>query len=167
MAYGGRTDGLFHQTIQQSGSAASVWYNGSDWYQPIYQKVVDQVNCTDAADTLECLRTVPYETLFPFLNYFEIPGPGWYPVVDGDFIPEFPTIAFGEGRFAHVPSIIGTNSDEGTTSVAGIVNTDAELRYYLLHATGFQFPNSTISRIMELYPDDPRLGVCETLTPHS
>ena len=28
MSYGGRTDGLFHRSIQESGSAATAWYNG-------------------------------------------------------------------------------------------------------------------------------------------
>ena len=34
----------------------------------------------------------------------------------------------------------------------GIINTDSDLRNYLLHDTGFNFPNSTISEIMKLYP---------------
>lgn len=81
MTYGGRTDGLFHRSIQESGSAATAWYNGSDWYQPIYDKIVDQVNCTQAIDTLKCLRTVGYEVIFPFLNASAVTGPGWYPTV--------------------------------------------------------------------------------------
>jgi hypothetical protein len=81
LSYGGRTDGLFHRSIQESGSAATAWYNGSDWYQPIFDKIVDQVNCTEAIDTLECLRTVDYEVLYPFLNSSAIVGPGWYPTV--------------------------------------------------------------------------------------
>ena len=86
MSYGGRTDGLFHHSIQESGSAATAWYNGSDWYQPIYQDIVDKVECTDAIDTLECLRTVPYETLYPHMDPSKINGPGWYPTVDGKLV---------------------------------------------------------------------------------
>jgi len=81
MSYGGRTDGLFHRSIQESGSAATAWYNGSDWYQPIYDKIVDQVNCSQAIDTLACLRTIDYEMLFPFMNSSAVTGPGWYPTV--------------------------------------------------------------------------------------
>ncbi len=81
MSYGGRTDGLFHRSIQESGSAATAWYNGSDWYQPIYDKIVGQANCTQAIDTLECLRAVDYEVIFPFLNASAVTGPGWYPTV--------------------------------------------------------------------------------------
>ena len=160
MTYGGRTDGLFHRSIQESGSAATAWCNSSSWYQPIYDKIVDQCNCTNAIDTLECLRTIPYKAIYPFLNSSAINGPGWYPTVDGDIYPNYPTILLEEGRFAHVPHLYGTNSDEGTDNAPiGVINTDEDLRDYLLYQTGFNFPNSTISEIMKLYPDDPAIGV--------
>ncbi|KAI1273194.1 alpha/beta-hydrolase [Xylaria sp. FL0933] len=160
MSYGGRTDGLFHRSIQESGSAATAWYNGSDWYQPIYDKIVDQAGCTQAIDTLECLRTVDYETIFPLLNSSTVTGPGWYPTVDGDIIPAYPTILLQQSRFAHVPHLYGTNSDEGTDNApVGIINTDADLRTYLQRDTGFGFPPATIARIMQLYPDDPAQGI--------
>ncbi|KAF2967191.1 hypothetical protein GQX73_g6362 [Xylaria multiplex] len=160
LTYGGRTDGLFHRSIQESGSAASAWYNGSDWYQPIYDKIVDQANCTQAIDTLKCLRTLDYETIFPLLNASTVVGPGWYPTVDGDVIPAYPTELLQQGRFAQVPHLYGTNSDEGTDNApVGVVNTDADLYNYLLHDTGFGFPVSTIRRVMELYPDDPSQGI--------
>ncbi|KAI1133657.1 Alpha/Beta hydrolase protein [Nemania abortiva] len=160
MTYGGRTDGLFHRSIQESGSAATAWYNGSDWYQPIYDKIVGQVNCTQAIDTLKCLRSVSYEDIFPFLNASAVTGPGWYPTVDGDVIPAYPTELLRQGRFAHVPHLYGTNSDEGTDNApVGVINTDTDLYNYLLRDTGFGFPPSTVSRIMELYPDDPAQGI--------
>lgn len=40
LSYGGRSDGLFHRSIQESGSAATAWYNGTQWYQPIYDNIV-------------------------------------------------------------------------------------------------------------------------------
>ncbi|OTA91318.1 hypothetical protein M434DRAFT_13285 [Hypoxylon sp. CO27-5] len=121
MSYGGRTDGLFHRSIQESGSATTAWCNGSDWYQPIYNNIVDQVNCSLVPDTLECLRTIDYEVLYPFLNSSAVPGPGFYPTVG--------------------------------------INTDEDLRSYLLHGTGFDFPAATVDKILELYPDDPAQGV--------
>ncbi|KAI1810587.1 alpha/beta-hydrolase [Poronia punctata] len=161
MSYGGRTDGLFHRSIQESGSAATAWYNGSDWYQPIYDKIVQQVNCTEAIDTLECLRTVDYEDLYPFLNYTAIEGPGWYPTVDGDIIPAYPTTLLHTGRFAQIPHIYGTNSDEGTDNAPTTrpINTDEDLYKYLLHESGFGFPESVVKHIMEIYPDDPEQGI--------
>ncbi|KAK8113738.1 alpha/beta-hydrolase [Apiospora kogelbergensis] len=160
MTYGGRTDGLFHRSIQESGSAATAWYNGSDWYQPIYDKIVSQVNCSEVPDTLACLRTVDYNTLYPFMASSKVDGPGFYPTVDGDIIPNYPTELLHSGRFAHVPHLYGTNSDEGTDNAPqGPINTDADLRDYLEHGAGFGFPASAVTRIMELYPDDPAQGI--------
>ncbi|KAL1639144.1 hypothetical protein SLS58_008231 [Diplodia intermedia] len=161
MTYGGRTDGLFHRSIQESGSAATAWYNGSDWYQPIYNKIVDSVNCSAAADTLACLRTIPYATLYPHLNSSTVGGPGFYPTVDGDIMPAYPTTLLHAGRFAHIPHLYGTNSDEGTDNAPadGTVNTAADLRHYLLHRTGFAYPEPAVDRLLALYPDDAASGI--------
>ncbi|KAI1375582.1 alpha/beta-hydrolase [Hypoxylon crocopeplum] len=160
MTYGGRTDGLFHRSIQESGSATTAWCNGTDWYQPIYDKIVDQVNCSLVPDTLECLRTVDYDVLYPYLNSSVISGPGFYPTVDGDVLPNYPSELLRAGRFAHIPHIYGTTSDEGTDNApVGVINTDADLRTFLLQDTGFDFPATTVDRILELYPDDPAQGV--------
>ncbi|KAL6712602.1 hypothetical protein ACN47E_000479 [Coniothyrium glycines] len=160
MSYGGETDGLFHRTIQESGSAATAWYNGSDWYQPIYDNIVNKANCSEAIDTLDCLRTVPYESMLPLLAA-PSQGPGWYPVVDGDVIPNYPTELLRSGRFAHIPHLYGTNSDEGTDNApaGGVINTTAQLTSYLANSTGFDFPPSVIQHILDLYPDDPTKGI--------
>ncbi|KAL3471049.1 carboxyesterase [Aspergillus californicus] len=160
LSYGGRHSNLFHRSIQESGSATTAWYNGTDWYQPIYNKILSQVNCTDAIDTLTCLRTIPYKTLYPFMNSSAVTGPGFYPTVDGDIIPNFPSILLEQGRFAHIPHLLGTNSDEGTANAPqGVINTDEDLQNYLYNDTGFDFPLATIDEIMHLYPDDPIKGI--------
>jgi carboxylesterase type B len=159
LSYAGRTDGLFHRSIQESGSAATAWYNGSQWYQPIYDNIVDKVHCSEAIDTLECLRTVPYEDLLPYVNSSAVVGPGWYPTVDGDIVPEYPTKLLAEGRFAHVPHLYGTNSDEGTDNApVGAINTDDDLYQFLLTGVGFGYTASAVREIMDLYPDDPAQG---------
>ncbi|KAI4929265.1 uncharacterized protein J4E92_004929 [Alternaria infectoria] len=160
MSYGGRTENLFHRSIQESGSAATAWYNGTDWYQPIYDNIVDKANCTDEVDTLACLRTLPYEAIFPLLAA-PSQGPGWYPIVDGDIIPAYPTELLASGRFAHIPHLYGTNSDEGTDNApaGGVINTDEDLYAFLANSTGFDFPDAVIKRIMELYPNDPTIGI--------
>ena len=159
MSYGGVTDGLFHRTIQESGSATTAWKNGSEWYQPIYDKIVSQVSCDAAIDTLECLRKVPYPELYPFMNSSIVGGPGFYPSVDGDILPAYPSQLLSTGGFVHTPHIYGTNSDEGTDNAPlGVVNTDEDV-YTVLHNSGFDFPPSTIRKIMELYPDDTTQGI--------
>ncbi|KAK5953165.1 hypothetical protein OHC33_005733 [Knufia fluminis] len=164
LSYGGRTDGLFHRSIQESGSAATAWYNGTEWYQPIYDDIVSNVNCSDAVDTLACLRTVPYDVIYPYLNSSTLinGGPGWYPTVDGDIVPMFPTKTLHSGKFASsVPHLYGSNTDEGTDNAPpnGIINTDEDLFSYLLNNTGFALPEFAVRRIMELYPDDPAVGI--------
>ena len=47
---------------------------------------------------------------FDFLNG----GVAWGPVVDGLNLPDDPTKLFKAGSFAHVPTMLGTNTDEGT-----------------------------------------------------
>lgn len=158
MSYGGRSDGLFHRSIQESGSAATAWYNGTDWYQPLYDDIVNKANCSNEADTLACLRTVPYDSMFPLLKA-PIAGPGWYPVVDGDIMPAYPTELLASGRFAHVPHLYGTNSDEGTDNAPDGINTDEDLYAYLANDTGFDYPDAVIKRIMQLYPNDPTVGI--------
>ncbi|KAF2132223.1 alpha/beta-hydrolase [Dothidotthia symphoricarpi CBS 119687] len=160
LSYGGRTDSLFHRSIQESGSAATAWYNGTDWYQPIYDAIVTSTNCTDEPDTLACLRTVPYDTLLPFLAQ-PIQGPGWYPTVDGDIIPAYPTQLLHSGAFAHVPHLYGSNSDEGTDNApaGGVINTDKQLWDYIKGSTGFGFPDAVVDRILALYPNNPAQGI--------
>lgn len=160
MSYGGQTDGLFHRSIQESGSAATAWYNGSDWYQPIYDKIVNQVGCENVPDSLECLRTIPYDTIYPFMDSTKVGGPGFYPTVDGDVIPQYPTDLLHSGRFAHVPHIYGSNSDEGTDNApVELVNTDDDLYNFLLGGAGFGYPPEVVATLLRLYVDDPALGI--------
>lgn len=160
LSYGGRSDGLFHRSIQESGSATTAWYNGSDWYQPIYNKIVNQVNCSDVPDTLSCLRTIDYDVLYPIMGSSQYDGPGFYPTVDGDIMPNYPSTLMAMGHFAHVPHIHGTVSDEGTDNApVGTMNTDEDIRTYLRDGLGFDFPDSVVDEIMELYPDDPAQGI--------
>ncbi|KAI5361635.1 Putative carboxylesterase, type B, carboxylesterase type B, active, alpha/Beta hydrolase [Septoria linicola] len=140
LSYGGRTDGL--STAQSRSQAQQL-----------------RLGTMAATDTLACLRTLEYDEICPLLNYSNIAGPGWYPTVDGDIVPNYPTILLEEGRFAHVPHLYGSTSDEGTDNVMPGIDNDEELRIHLLYNTGFQFPNSTVDKLLELYPDDPTVGV--------
>ena len=58
---GGNTGGLFRGAFMQSGFPLSV--GDLDQGQDNYDFVVQQVGCSTAADTLDCLRTVPYDVL--------------------------------------------------------------------------------------------------------
>jgi len=165
MAYGGRgNDKLFHRTIQESGSASSFWHFGTEHYQPVYNRILSSANCSDAVDTVACLRDLPYETLYPLLNNFLFLDltPGFAPTVDGDIIPNYPTELLHSGRFSRVPHLLGTNSDEGTSpELLGPmpINTDEDLYNLLFTGIVSNYPASTVEELMRLYPDDPSQGV--------
>lgn len=164
LSYGGRTDNLFHKSIQESGSATTAWCNGTDWYQAVYDDIITNTNCSSEVDTLSCLRTVPYDDLFRLLARYPLPngGPGYYPTVDGDIYPTYPSEAYSNGRFAsHIPHLYGTNTDEGTDNAPadGVINTDSDIYSFVLNSTGFDFPASAVRDLLALYPDDPTIGI--------
>jgi hypothetical protein len=58
---GGNTGDLFRAAFMQSGSPHPA--GSMEQGQKYYDFTVRQVGCSTAADTLECLRTVPYDKL--------------------------------------------------------------------------------------------------------
>lgn len=99
------------------------------WWQPYhpqyileaqYRQLLNFTNCTDLA----CLRSVSEETLriasevTYVLGYYvdKIYGFGDFyygPIVDGDIIREYPSIAFAQGRFSRVPLLTNREGYEG------------------------------------------------------
>ena len=66
VANGGDTEGLFRGAFMQSGSPIPIGdiTNG----QKYYDALVAQTGCTGAADSLQCLREVPYDKLMDAIN---------------------------------------------------------------------------------------------------
>ncbi|KAK2800501.1 hypothetical protein FQN51_006070 [Onygenales sp. PD_10] len=73
----------------------------------VYDQVLNATNC----DSVDCLRNASEETLFEAHKYLVIngtspvgkgSGPGFFPVVDGDYIPDIIPILAREGRFDKV-----------------------------------------------------------------
>lgn len=58
---GGNTEGLFHAAFMSSGSPVPV--GNITHGQKYYDALVNDTGCFGTADTLECLRQVPYEQL--------------------------------------------------------------------------------------------------------
>jgi len=127
----------------------------ADTYQPIYDNVTTTVGCAKAKDSLACLRTVPYETLFNAFAPFVLT-----PILDGDFLRRPPSESFAKGLVAKVAILAGSNTDEGTATIFGPRNTlqnDDDV-HKLLAGLGNGLDNSTVSEAMQLYPDDPAQG---------
>jgi len=124
-AYNGRDDHLFRAAIMESGNPVFYrGFNGSAFYEPLYDALLANVSCTQAIDTLDCLRHVPFAGLNAALNNTN--AGSWNPTVDGDFIQRATSIQLAEGDFVHVPIISGANSDEGTAFSPQGVNTEQD-----------------------------------------
>jgi len=151
-AYNGKTDGLFRAAILESGGAVGPPLNGTDWYQHMYDNLTASVGCSSASDTLQCLRNVPYEKIAPY-GYV---GLEWFHVIDGSFIPRYGQQSLLQGKFARIPLILGTNTDEGFG--VNDVNTDAQAIEQLVTSKRWNLNREEAVRLLELYPNDPALG---------
>jgi acetylcholinesterase len=152
VAYDGENDGLFRAAILESGGPSSAPLNGTDWYQQMYDNLTQSVGCADANDTLQCLRDVPFEKIAPY-GY---QGLEWFHVIDGDFITRYGQESLTQGKFAKIPLILGTNTDEGF-GVNG-VNTDEEAVNQIVHSKRWNVNETEARHILKLYPNDPALG---------
>ncbi|KAE8329357.1 alpha/beta-hydrolase [Aspergillus sergii] len=142
-AYAGRNDSLFRAAIMQSGNPVpEKGLNGTQYYQPLYDAIAQRVNpstsyasendmtandtCWDAVDRMACLRTVPFEQMNAVINATS--ARSWFPVIDGDIVPEQPSRSLYTGKkYLKVPIILGASTDEGSKFMPGQnVTTEAE-----------------------------------------
>jgi para-nitrobenzyl esterase len=111
------TRGLFAQAISQSAGLVYFpsthlrrrWY-GRDSAESSGARLggdLAALRSRSAADILAASRT---RTDIVFGD----DGVEYFPAVDGWVLPDDPATLFDEGRFAHVPLMLGTNADEGT-----------------------------------------------------
>ncbi|KAF3915364.1 Cholinesterase [Arthrobotrys entomopaga] len=152
LAYGGRDDGLFSGAVIQSGSAMwdPLWQAGT--WQENYNTLLNQTGCASAADGLECLRGVDNSLLWQFA---QVNGLVVVATVDGDIFEKSRTSQLvEEGKFVRVPTIIGTNTDEGTAFGPygdTAANTTAELRDRIATMMSSHLTNPMIDELLTLY----------------
>lgn len=162
LAYGGRDDGLFRSAIQESGSMVGQgrYGNASAW-DVYYNNITRATNCSEASDTLACLRTVPVEALNAVFNSSVTARvPYWGQQIDGDLIQYSGTQHLLNGAVAKVPLLHGANFDEGTAfGVRGVNTTEQFLASVMARGPD----NATAQTIAALYPDIPAIGIPATL----
>lgn len=137
---------------------------------------MSSTSCSTAEDTLDCLRKLPLHEINETLASG---GGSWFPVLDGDFIADYPHNQLRSGRFVRVPVLVGCNSDESSGQGGRVgpkgkgANTDDELRAAVVHKFGLDGSNLTESEIastpekagrlvdelLQLYPDIQAIGV--------
>lgn len=118
--------GLFHRAIAQSSPATSVFDRHRS--RSVTEVFLDHAGLlpagADPASAANLLRSLAELPIGPLLRaatgtYDDIPttSPGvlaFFPVVDGELVPEHPLDAFLAGRQHPVPLLIGTNKDEAS-----------------------------------------------------
>ncbi|KAK7424153.1 hypothetical protein QQZ08_008759 [Neonectria magnoliae] len=186
-AYNGRDDGLFRGAIAQSGFGGAIGrfpggFNATVDMQATYDALVGNVtSCASLVGSdksLDCLRKAPFDEINHALNVTAV-GP-WPPVLDHDFIADYPHNQLAKGRFPKAPVLIGANSDEGTAFGSGKgpnrggVNSDAEMRDAIakiipddVEEHSGKSVEQVIDELMEVYPNDQKVGIPSLKTwPH-
>jgi para-nitrobenzyl esterase len=109
---------LFHRAISQSGGCTTRHPTAAEGAATAATFAMS-AGCGAASDQLACLRAKPASELLAILEQSATPGsfvPNFQfgPVVDGGFLPDQPRTLYDSGRYARVPYILGSNTDEGT-----------------------------------------------------
>lgn len=119
--------GLFHRAIVQSGNASTRWQSAFE-AEAQGDAFAAAIGCTDPRVVLECLRSKTRDQILTALPLSGLTGgnqqfsqePGrvaWGPIVDGVEIADQPRELFLRGMLTRVPTIIGSNRDDGWTYV--------------------------------------------------
>lgn len=177
----GRDDKLFRGAIAQSGFGGQLsrypgGFNATDLMQGTYDLLVSNTSCAATANSsssssLDCLRALPFAELNAALN--GTTASPWAPMLDGDFIADYPHNLLAAGRFPRIPVLIGTNQDEGSSFGTGRgpngsgVDTDAQLRYAvaadLIGAEAARWTgrsaDALVGEALLLYPDVQAVGI--------
>lgn len=141
--------------------------------QETYNTLVSNTSCAPTVNTnasLSCLRALPFEELNIALNGSAI-DIKFQPMLDGDFIADYPGNQLAAGRFPRIPVLIGANTDEGSAfafaKAGGVrINTDADMRLAVANFIGAQAPAMTgksldqlVDEALFVYPDIQAVGV--------
>lgn len=150
--------------------------------QAVYNALVGNVtSCADLVgqpESLECLRKAPFAEINRALNVSKV-GP-WPPVLDRDFIADYPANQVANGDFPKIPILVGANSDEGAAFGTGKgpngggVNTDEEMRDAIaaiipsdVESHSGKSVDELVDELMKLYPNDQKVGIPSLKTwPH-
>ncbi|KAK4447432.1 Alpha/Beta hydrolase protein [Podospora aff. communis PSN243] len=111
---------LFRGAIMNSGSVVPADPVDCPKGQVIYDTVVKAAGCSSAADSLQCLRELPFERYLraansvPAILSYNSVALSYLPRPDGKVLTDSPDRLVPTKKYAAVPMIIGDQEDEGT-----------------------------------------------------
>ncbi|KAJ7588057.1 extracellular triacylglycerol lipase precursor [Mycena floridula] len=166
---------LARAAIFESGSpATSSPFEAADRNDDWENFVLAVSECSALAtsgDTFGCLQEANSTAILQGLLFAESEGSvvfPWSPTLDGPsgIYPNLASVLFRSGHFTHLPFIAGTNLDEGTLFASTTLNYTTEvINEFLVSNLVPTVPGvnmstltATISKLVELYPDDPVVG---------
>ncbi|MGH9638850.1 MAG: carboxylesterase/lipase family protein [Bryobacteraceae bacterium] len=106
------TKGLFERAIGESGAMLSVPGRPEQTLKKA-EKVAKQFGASIGANSLSALRAVPARALLDDVLKNRKYGFGFWPCVDGYFLPESATAIYQAGNQNHVALLAGWNQNEG------------------------------------------------------
>lgn len=159
IAYGGSQGAPFQQVMCESQCLENDITGNVTRHN--MHRVWLNTNCThldfDSAESAQCLREQPMETLVHAQIKTHVPGPkdndgdAWLPVVDGDFIPEAPSVLLDTGRFANVSAVIGWCDNDYMLFMPPDIKTARGSHQWLRdYLPGFTEAN--LQKLLSLYP---------------
>lgn len=163
---------LARAAIFESGSsnglAAFPAARNDNLWKGFVEKVPSCSNLASSGDTFTCLKTASIEEITAAINDSaeELRLLQWGPTLDAGrdgIYSDYPSRLYEKGHFARLPFIAGTNRDEGTLFAIQTKLSDEDLKDMLViqHSPAITSQvglNSTVDKILELYPDDPTIG---------
>ncbi|ODA78055.1 hypothetical protein RJ55_06658 [Drechmeria coniospora] len=154
---------LFRGAIMNSGTAVPADPVDCPKGQAVYDAVVNKAGCSGAADTLDCLRGLDYETFLeaansvPAILSYNSVALSYLPRPDGRVLTQSPDKIVQSGQFYAVPSIVGDQEDEGTifSIFQAGVSTVNDMADYLSELFFHNATRSKLKEFVSLY--DPAL----------
>ena len=105
LVYGdGVDEGLFRGLWAESGAVQPLGPTNSSMEQMTYDNYVSALNCSNATDTLECIRQAPLEAV---TSLTAISNVMWTPTVDGVTLVDLPQKLLSQGKHVRVPAVAG------------------------------------------------------------
>ncbi|KAI0827830.1 carotenoid ester lipase precursor [Trametes gibbosa] len=160
----GNSEGLFRAGFLESGTPGP--FGDILELQGVYDQIVSDAGCASSDDTLNCLRTVPIETLSAamdkspsFVDYGQVNTP-WNAHADGVFVTQPPEHLALAGKIANVPIVIGNTLDEGSAFAFFSLNVTTDAQFFDYIHSNF-YPNAQsdeVAPLLDLYPADPAAG---------